>query len=65
MPSRLGYRFIRLPRMHDKSKGPRDGTQWTVRANVPGNFPGSPVRLDHVFELAGDAIRSLEIRGRS
>jgi len=40
----------------------RDGDRLTVRANVVGNFPGSPVQLDHVFELAGEKIRSLEIR---
>ena len=33
-----------------------------VRARVSGNFPGSPVELDHVFRLAGDRIASLEIR---
>jgi hypothetical protein len=40
----------------------RDGDRVTVAANVVGNFPGSPVQLDHVFELAGDKIRLLEIR---
>jgi ketosteroid isomerase-like protein len=35
--------------------------QVTVSANVAGNFPGSPARLDHVFRLAGDKIQSLEI----
>lgn len=39
----------------------RDGDRLTVTANVAGNFPGSPVRLDHVFELQGDRIRSLTI----
>ena len=32
-----------------------------VTAKVSGNFPGSPVNLDHVFELHGDRIMSLEI----
>ena len=32
-----------------------------VRARVSGNFPGSPVELDHVFRLAGDRIEFLEI----
>ena len=32
-----------------------------VTALVSGDFPGSPVHLDHVFELAGDRIVSLEI----
>ena len=40
----------------------RQGDRITVMANVVGNFPGSPVQLDHVFELAGDKIQSLEIR---
>ncbi|WP_175883358.1 nuclear transport factor 2 family protein [Burkholderia sp. BCC0044] len=39
----------------------RDGDRVTVRARVVGNFPGSPVLLDHVFDLAGDEITSLEI----
>lgn len=40
----------------------QDGDRITVTANLVGNFPGSPVQLDHVFELAGDKIKSLEIR---
>ena len=39
----------------------RDG-RTVVTARVSGNFPGSPVNLDHVFELDGDRIVSLEIR---
>lgn len=39
----------------------RDGDRLNVTANVVGNFPGSPVQLDHVFGLAGDKIKSLEI----
>jgi hypothetical protein len=39
----------------------RDGDRLTITANVVGNFPGSPVQLDHVFDLAGDKIKSLEI----
>jgi hypothetical protein len=38
----------------------RDG-KTVVTAKVSGNFPGSPVNLDHVFELHGDRIMSLEI----
>jgi len=34
----------------------------TVRARLTGEFPGSPVELDHVFKLSGDKIASLEIR---
>ena len=32
-----------------------------VRGRVSGNFPGSPIVLDHIFALAGDRIASLEI----
>jgi len=32
-----------------------------VRAKVSGNFPGSPVELDHVFRLTGGRIEFLEI----
>jgi len=39
----------------------RDG-KTVVTARVSGNFPGSPVNLDHIFELHGDRIISLEIR---
>lgn len=39
----------------------QDGNRLTVTANVVGNFSGSPVKLDHVFELADDKIKSLEI----
>ncbi|WP_144641008.1 nuclear transport factor 2 family protein [Bordetella genomosp. 13] len=39
----------------------QQGDRLAVTANVAGSFPGSPVRLDHVFELAGGRIRSLEI----
>jgi hypothetical protein len=39
----------------------RDG-KTVVRVKVSGNFSGSPVNLDHIFELRGDKIVSLEIR---
>ncbi|MFH5804286.1 nuclear transport factor 2 family protein [Alienimonas sp. DA493] len=39
---------------------PRDAGM-TIRARVAGNFPGSPVELDHVFRLADDRITNLEI----
>ena len=32
-----------------------------VSGKVSGNFPGSPVKLDHIFEIKGDRIVSLEI----
>ncbi|CAB3963857.1 MULTISPECIES: nuclear transport factor 2 family protein [Burkholderia] len=40
----------------------RNGERLTITARVVGNYPGSPVQLDHVFDLAGDKIGSLEIR---
>jgi hypothetical protein len=39
----------------------RDGTT-VVTGKVSGNFPGSPVNLEHIFRLEGDKIASLEIR---
>jgi len=39
----------------------RDG-KTVVIGKVSGNFPGSPVNLEHIFELQGDKIASLEIR---
>ena len=37
------------------------GGRVTVAATVAGDFPGSPVQLDHVFGLQGSRIKSLEI----
>ena len=34
----------------------------TVRARLTGEFPGSPIELDHIFTLSNDKIASLEIR---
>ena len=34
----------------------------TLRARLTGDFPGSPVELDHIFTLSKDGIASLEIR---
>ena len=39
----------------------RDG-KVIVTGKVSGDFPGSPVNLDHIFEIEGDRIASLEIR---
>jgi len=36
--------------------------QCVVRTRVSGNFPGSPIELDHVFVCAEHRIQSLEIR---
>ena len=33
-----------------------------VTGRVSGNFPGSPITLDHIFEIEGGKIVSLEIR---
>jgi uncharacterized protein (TIGR02246 family) len=38
------------------------GNLVTVRARLTGEFPGSPVELDHIFKLSGDKMASLEIR---
>src|SRR6185436_4393717 len=43
------------------SASERDGAT-IVAGRVAGDFPGSPVTLDHVFHLEGDKIVSLEIR---
>jgi hypothetical protein len=37
------------------------GGKVVVRGKVSGNFPGSPIILDHTFELAGNRIVSLVI----
>jgi len=39
----------------------RDGAT-VVIGRVSGQFPGSPVELQHVFRLDGEEIASLEIR---
>ncbi len=39
----------------------RDG-KVVVTGKVSGDFPGSPINLEHVFEIAGNRIVSLEIR---
>jgi hypothetical protein len=39
----------------------RDGST-VVTGKVSGDFPGSPVNLEHVFRLQGDKIESLDIR---
>jgi hypothetical protein len=39
----------------------RDG-KVVVTGRVSGNFPGSPITLDHIFEIEGGKIVSLEIR---
>jgi hypothetical protein len=39
----------------------RDGAT-VVTGRVSGNFPNSPLNLEHVFRLDGEKIASLEIR---
>ena len=38
------------------------GNEVTVSARLTGEFPGSPVELDHIFKLFNNKIASLEIR---
>ena len=38
----------------------RDGATIVV-GRVAGDFPGSPIELDHIFRLDGDKIASLDI----
>lgn len=38
-----------------------EGDRTTVTSTVTGDFSGSPVRLDYVFKLQHDKIKSLEI----
>jgi hypothetical protein len=33
-----------------------------VTGKVSGTFPGSPINLEHIFEIEGGRIVSLEIR---
>ena len=51
------YRFKAEP----LSVSAQDG-KTIVRCCVTGDFPGSPVALDHIFEIDGGLITSLEIR---
>jgi hypothetical protein len=39
----------------------RDG-KTVVTGRVSGSFPNSPVNLEHIFELAGNKVVSLDIR---
>jgi hypothetical protein len=38
------------------------GDKVTVRVRLTGQFPGSPIELDHIFKLSNGKIASLEIR---
>jgi len=52
-------------RKYRASAEPKDakdeGEQIVVSALVSGDFPGSPILLDHAFTLAGQKIKRLEI----
>lgn len=48
------YRVEPLEASHEEGK-------LSVTTRVIGNFPGSPVKLNHQFLLQDDQIRSLEI----
>ena len=37
-------------------------SEMVVVGRVIGDFPGSPITLQHIFQMAGDKIVSLEIR---
>jgi len=41
----------------------QEGASVQVRAQVTGNFPGSPAQLEYLFQLADAKIEALEIRG--
>ncbi|WGI24260.1 nuclear transport factor 2 family protein [Halomonas alkaliantarctica] len=47
-------------RVEPASVSQQDNTL-VVTATVTGNFPGSPVQLDHTFKLAESQIQSLKI----
>ena len=51
------YRYVLQP-----TKAQRHGDKVTVRVRLTGEFPGSPVELDHIFRLSNNKIASLEIR---
>jgi hypothetical protein len=38
------------------------GGSIVVLSITSGEFPGSPIRLEHIFEIDGERITSLEIR---
>ncbi|MEI9899831.1 MAG: nuclear transport factor 2 family protein [Hyphomicrobium sp.] len=39
-----------------------DAGKVAVRCRVTGNFPGSPIELDHIFSVRDGLITALEIR---
>ena len=51
------YRYVLHP-LDARTKG----DTVTLRAQLIGEFPGSPAELDHLFKLSNNQITSLEIR---
>jgi hypothetical protein len=51
------YRYVLLPLAASTA-----GNEVTVRARLTGDFPGSPVEVDHIFRLSNNWIASLVIR---
>jgi hypothetical protein len=51
------YRYTVEPVSVDARRG-----EIIVVGRVVGDFPGSPITLRHIFQMAGDKIVSLEIR---
>jgi len=51
------YRYTSRPMVSEAKDG-----KIVVICRLKGDFPGSPVDLRYVFELAGDKISSLEIK---
>ena len=50
------YRYTSDPRSCEQKDG-----KTVVVSTLTGSFPGSPIDLRYLFELAGDKIASLEI----
>jgi hypothetical protein len=50
------YQYVAEPLASEQQ-----GKRTVVTSRITGNFPGSPVDLRYIFELAGDKIASLEI----
>ncbi|HXJ96640.1 MAG TPA: nuclear transport factor 2 family protein [Terriglobia bacterium] len=51
------YRYVLEPLHAQAHQG-----HVTVRTGLTGEFPGSPVERDHIFELSNGKVASLEIR---
>ena len=51
------YQYVLLP-----LGAQTNGDEVTVRTRLTGNFPGSPVEVNHIFTLSNNSIASLLIR---